>query len=60
MEALVQSRFWICCAALMIFVNARSQSAAQTAQTRQPLSAAPHKFKAAVENPAFEWFFLLV
>jgi len=60
MGALVQSRFWICCAALMIFVSAQSQSAAQTVQTRQALSAAPHKFKAAVENPAFEWFFLLV
>ena len=44
----------------MMLVSAKSQSEAQTAQTRQPLLAAPYKFKAAVENPAFEWFFLLV
>jgi NitT/TauT family transport system substrate-binding protein len=58
--ALMRSRFWICCAALMMFVSAQPQSEAQTAQTQQPLSAAPYNFKAAVENPAFEWFFLLV
>jgi hypothetical protein len=43
-----------------MFVSAKSQSEAQTAETRQESSAAPYKFKAAVENPAFEWFFLLV
>src|SRR5712671_5505836 len=46
--------------AIVMAVGATSSSQAQTPQSRQPSSAATHKFNAAVENPAFEWFFLLV
>src|SRR5712671_5457562 len=46
--------------AIVMAVGATSSSQAQTPQSRQPSSAATHKFNAAVENSAFEWFFLLV
>src|SRR5262245_60264655 len=56
----MRSCLWLCCATLMMLASATSPSAGQTAQTKQALSAGPYKFHAAVENPAFEWFFLLV
>src|SRR5260370_27346259 len=46
--------------AIVMAVGATSSPQAQTPQSRQPSSAAKHKFNAAVENSAFEWFFLLV
>lgn len=56
----MRSSFWISCAALVAAVATTSPLQAQTSSARQPLSASSYKFRAAVENAAFEWFFLLV
>jgi len=55
----MRPRFLIRSAAVFVFVSTMSASPAQTAQTAEPLTAPPYKLEAAIENPAFEWFFLV-
>jgi NitT/TauT family transport system substrate-binding protein len=57
---IMPSRLWIQGAAFAIIIGAALPSQAQVPQTQQSTSVAPYKFKAAVENSTFEWFFLLV
>jgi NitT/TauT family transport system substrate-binding protein len=56
---MLQSRLWICGVVFAMNIGTALPSQAQAPQSLQSTSA-PHKFKAAVENPSLEWFFLLV
>ena len=55
----MRSSFWIRCLALVVAVAMPSPLQAQTSPVQQPMSTASYKFRAAIENTAFEWFFLL-
>lgn len=58
----MQLRSWVLGTMFALIIGAPFPSQAQTSQMQQPKLAvtSPYKFKAAVENPTFEWFFLLV